>query len=194
DKLRKAEGFVLDLPEQGEVTHPVLLTFAVAVHDRRRRGNAEVVGLPDDTHPFFGRDLLRADLLPDRIHQDLCRRPAHRVEPGGLHLREHLFCGHAALPGRIRDFHGVARVQVNARRRLADPAVDVEIRLRGKYRVQAADRADLCYPPGLREPRLLFDDRLVVEIDSLIARLLRETAETAGIDADVGHVDVLVAD
>src|SRR5208282_1404913 len=75
-----------------------------------------------------------------------------------------------------------------------DPAVDVEIRLRGKCRVQAADRADLCYPPGLREPRLLFDDRLVVEIDSLIARLLRETAETAGVDAEIGHIDVLVAD
>jgi len=85
-----------------------------------------VVGMPrawasfDDPDPLRGRDLLRADLLPDGIDEDLSRRPAHRGKAGRFHRHEHVLCRHAALFCRVCNLHRVARMEVDTRRRLAE--------------------------------------------------------------------------
>ncbi len=75
-----------------------------------------------------------------------------------------------------------------------DPAVDVDIGLRGKCGMQAADRADFGDIPGLCERGFLPDHRFIVEIAAFFTGFFGKTAETAGIDADVCYVDILIAD
>ena len=77
------------------------------------------------------------------VDKDLCCRTAHRSQPGILHQGEHVLRGDPALLCRICNFHRVARVDMDARRRLADPPVRITIGLRGKIRVKPAHRAYL---------------------------------------------------
>ena len=94
--------------------------------------------------------------------------PAHRSKTRPFHRGEYRFCIDPALSRGIGDLHRVARVEMHSRRSFADPAVDVDIGLRDKCRVQAADRADFSNIAGLCKGGFLPDYLFIVEIGSFV--------------------------
>src|SRR5205809_4941464 len=78
NKLGKAAGLLLNIAQQHQVTHPVLLAFGMPIHHRRRSAYAEPVRSFDHVEPLGHFELYAFDLMANIVVEDFRRGSRQR--------------------------------------------------------------------------------------------------------------------
>ncbi len=189
-ELGETAGALLDVADQREVRRDVARRFDVAVHDRRRRAQPDLVRGGDDLDPAVAAQLVRADDLADLVVEDLRRGAGHRAEARVDEPREQLFQRHARLLVGEVDLLGRERVDVQLRELTLERDQDVAVVRVVLARMDPALDAHLGGAARHRVARLheqLFH-RVIVRVGLVL--VAREAAERAADVADVGEVDI----
>src|SRR5882672_9879273 len=73
NKLGEAPSLLLNIAQQHQVTHPVLLAFGMPIHHRRRSAYAEPVCSLDHVEPLGHLELYAFDLMANIVVEDFSR-------------------------------------------------------------------------------------------------------------------------
>src|SRR5688572_5906191 len=114
DEGAEAARLVLELPDPAHVLHALLERLDVAVHHRRRGGDAEAVSLAHDAEPIRRLGLLRRDDVADAVDEDFRASARDRVEPGVAQPRQCLGDGELRPARDVLDLGRRQHVQVDA--------------------------------------------------------------------------------
>ena len=192
DKLGEATGALLNIPQQGDVSHDLGVGLTVPEHDRGGGRDAQVVGGGYHLNPLVNGDAARGDDVPQPLVQHFgggSRQAAHAsvlqslqiladAAPGADGAVQHL------LRRKPVDVH-IGQLFLDRR---AQPDVQVALHLGRK----AGLDADLGCAVVLGLPGAADDLAHRQEVPFLLAEVPAEGAEPAPLDADVGEVDVPV--
>ena len=197
-ELGKSAGIFLQVPHRIEVPRPGRRSLDAAEHDRRRRLEPEPMGGADHRQPFAHANLVGAKNFPDRRIEDFRGGPGKGAEPCIDQPFEERVDGKAERRRALADLERREGVNVHVGRRRLHRAGYRDVGLAGVIGMDAALETDLGRAPipGLAHaPRNLFEVEVVGRSAQPCARpSLGESAEPAGVRADVGVVDVAVDD
>src|SRR6266568_163656 len=192
DKGLESVCFVLQLPQHLHVRDPVGSGLDVAVEHRGVALQAGQMRQADDLQPAPSRYFLRADLLPDLLHQDFGTATRHGAETGADKALKHLLDRQAGNTGKIFDLHGGEGFDMELRCGMADGPQGLFVELERQVGVQAADDMHFGGSFTLRRDSPPADFVQRQGVGAVLAGGSREGAEGAAVDADVGRVYMAV--
>ena len=164
------------------------------VHHRRRRRDAQPVGVAHDAEPLGRLRLLRRDDVADPVDEDLGAAAGQRIEAGVAQARQRLRDRQLRAPGDVLDLGRRERVQVNPVA-LLDRAEEILVELDAEVWMVTALHEERGAADRERLLDLLEDDRLRQEVALLaVPGPPVEGAEVAVGVADVRVVEVPVDD